>query len=629
MEITDRELEVESEFLQSFRDEFKPPYLGSIQDWAHDNVTLPKAYNPSGQFDIKNGARYLEEPLNALRDVNVRQVNIMAPPRSGKTLVGELFLLFSIANNPSPALWIASSQSTMDKMGDLRMASLVSMSPPIKNLLDTTDRHSITKSKIKFSNGMTVTLGSAKIRDLSSVGYNLVIFDEVWIAAAEKPEMVDEAKARVIDFPKSHKLLFISQGGLRGDVWDREFIKNAEVYEWGWQCPECKKEQIYHWSFRRADGSLGGLNWNPKCKVDGEWKLDCVTNTAALECIHCKHQVSDTPENREALDKAGRYIKTQDGDATKKSFRWNAIAVKNISWGFLAKEYLYANELYYRHGDNTSQTIFEQKWLARPYGTITQAPIVKINIEDYDIDVAWPDERRKFLTVDYQKKSPHIWWLIRAWGLRGESRLIGYGSCNTWEELKGIQAKHKIWNNCVFVDSGFDTDTIYTTCTKAGEWVNVNPQYKRWVCWIATKGEGKFTYEHKVDGKTVYRPYSQEKHQYPNLGNDPSYKGGRKCPFYTFSNYQLKNILVHLRDGKGAKWIAKDIDSEYKEQMYSEVLVEEYRNGKPIREYQKRSDNARNELFDLEVLQILAASLSDLLVSTALEARMNAVEVKE
>ena len=124
--------------------------------------------------------------------------------------------------------------------------------------------------------------------------------------------------------------------------------------------------------------------------------------------------------------------------------------------------------------------------------------------------------------------------------------------------------------------------------------------------------------------------YSKLEYKDVNLANDPKYKGVTKCPFYSWSNLQIKNILAHLRDGKGAKWIAKEVCSEYSKQMSSEVLVQKITNNKKVFTWEKINPKAHNEYWDLEALQVLAACISRILSASVNNTAANTAEdVKE
>lgn len=601
--------EVESEFLDSFRKGFRASYTGQIYDWAKDNVVLPIDYKPPGQFEARNSG-YLIKPFEALHNPRVRQVNVMASPRSGKTLLGEVFMLYTIANNPGNLLWLQSTEKQSKKSQDTRMVKLLRMCKPVADLIDKSDRYAVTKDKFKFANGMTVHLGSWKLSDLQGQGYEVIVEDEVWQADTG---LIAEAKARVGDFPDTHKILLISQGGVSGDDWSSEF-NNAQIWEYGWTCPHCQKEQLFYFNKRRDDGTWAGLWWSPEAKINDQWDYKIAGESAELECFHCKGRIKDTPENRELLtNKTGKYLLTKDGDPIRQSFRWNALADPKVKWSSLAQEFLFASDVRHHEGKESEMEKFRQKRLALSLGEHEETPLVQLNDETYDVNAAWPEEKWRGLFCDVQAKRPKLWWLCRAAAANGESRLIERGTCETFDELEAVRQRLNVKHNRVFVDSGHDTHTVYTECVKHGKEINLGNGKKIWLSYIATKGDHKNEWEHMVNDKKIIKHHSTEKYQQINLTNDPKFKRVIGCPFYTFSNLHYKDLLNHLATGKGVKFLSGNVDDEYRKQMGSEIRVTEVKNGKTIHMWKKISEKARNEWWDLEVLAVFAMSLNNLI----------------
>jgi hypothetical protein len=605
---------MEIEFLPSFASGFKAAYLGTIYDWAKEHVTLPVDYNPPGRFDVST-SKFLVGVLDSLRNPKVTQTNVMASPRSGKTLAAELFLLFTVPNNPGPFLWIQSSDEQMDKMGDLRMGKLIRSCPPVRDLIDG-ERFAVTKQRFKFANGMTVQLGAAKIRDLQSVGYKYIVGDEVWLwDKGQESGLIAEAQARTGDFPDTSKILLISQGGINGDEWTTEFNRGV-LHEWGWLCPYCNKEQVLLWNIRRPDGTYGGIIWdrNSKTFKDEQWIYEAAAATAKLECVHCRNRIDDTPNNRAQLNNTGRYLCTDpNGDAKKESFRWNALANPRVPFSDLVKEYLFAVDQSDFTGDDKLKEIFTQKRLARSHGFDRVCETVNINLDTYDSNAEWKDEYRRFLTIDVQRKSPRFWFVCRAWAKNGSSRKIGHGHVETWEDVEALRIKYKVKENRVFVDAGDGSHAqeIYNECAKHGRWIKFNGE-DHYICWIACHGTNQKEFKHRSqDG--VWYPYGQEEFKAVQLGNDPKYKKIKGCPYIIWSSTRIKDSLWKLIQGKGPLWVSNEKCEEYIKHLSSEVRTR-VRKGKHIDEiWEKVTRDARNEYWDCEAMECLAASVNKIL----------------
>lgn len=602
--------ELELEFLPYFQKPFsKPPFLGQIYEWASENVELPAGYSPPGKYDVGLSPMFIE-PFKAIRDPNIRQVNIMAPPRSGKTLVAEITLLYLIANSPGNILWIQSTEPQMKKMSDARMSKLLHLCPPVEKLIDNNDRYAVTQTRYRFANGIEVHLASATIKSLQSFGYKYIVFDECWLSDAG---LIAEAKARVGDFPNTYKIILISQGGsLQMPDWELEFNK-APVWEYGFVCPKCQKEQVYKFNHRLKGGDWAGLYWprNDKTYVDREWIIDEAAKAAGIKCIHedCKHIIEDTAANRDYLESAGRYLNTKpEGDHSEISFRVNALAMRKVSFGTLTKEWLEADSIQNSTGDTSLKDIFIQKRMAETPGTRRLQALVELNIFDLPPDAEWKKETIRFMTVDVQRKSPRFWWVVREWSKDSESRKIGHGSAHSWDELEQIREKHKVKKWRVLVDSGDgqSCDEVYTKCAQTGDWLSNNGK-RTWFCYGAAKGFRLYNFKDNGGNK----PFKIDT-QRPNLGPDPKYKGVPGCPYICWSNPRIKAVLEHLRDGKGAKWLSNDSDPEYRKQLASEIAIKT-KNGF---EYVRVNENEPNEYWDLEALQVLMAIASGYLSIT-------------
>ncbi len=586
----------EQEIFRDFTDIWQPPNDDDIHEWATKHVVLPSGYNPSGPFAI-GPSQYMIEPLQALKDKSIREVNIMASPRTAKTLTAELWLMWLIANNPGHTLWLQSGDEMIEKIGPMRMVPLIKHCEPVKTLIPDAQRFALTNKKYKFPH-MEIHLSGAKINALQSIGYTNIIYDEVWLT---EQGFIDEARTRLQDFPHTSKFLLISQGGNEGTDWAKTF-NDAPIYEWGFMCPKCDRPQVFSWSFRRADGSYSGVNWDPLCKVKGQWDLDKAGDSAYIECHYCRHHINDTPLERRYLNDNGLYINTKkDGNPSRKSFRWNALANMKTSLKELVVEYLQADAC--REYNKTPMTIFTQKRLAKTPETKKERNILNIMSAEYD-----PAEGDiKFMTCDVQKET--MPWLIRAWKNDGSSQFVKRGKAMDWTELRKIQIENQIKDQNVLIDSGHKPTEVYAECVKNGHEGMVKGK-KMWLSWTATKGAGEVDFEH--DGN-VRKFYAKESRGDPNLGKGIK---GKTCPLYRWSNLSIKNILEYLISCKGVTWTgALKEDVTYYNEMNSEKKEFKPDNTGKIKEIWNRQGKLVNDVWDLEALQVLAAYMRGLLGS--------------
>ena len=185
-------------------------------------------------------------------------------------------------------------------------------------------------------------------------------------------------------------------------------------------------------------------------------------------------------------------------------------------------------------------------------------------------------------TADTQKD----WFAlcIRAWGWDYKSKLVYYGTCQTFDELyraaleadfvvEGTQAI--IRPAALLIDSGGDkTDQVYQfamrdariLCTKGASWQMKKP-------WQLT---------HLANG----------------IG------------LRTIDTGYYKDMLTRLmREGDQQKWTVYDgITEQYCQEMTSEIKVIDRKTDKYV--WKKRTEGRRNEAWDTEVLQCAAADMA-------------------
>jgi hypothetical protein len=586
--------QLKNDLLKTFKACWSVPDNRPIHLWAADNVTLSSVYAIPGKFCVDR-SRYMVAPLEALSNPHIRQLNVMAPPRSGKSLIAELFALHTIANSSGTMLWLQSSDEMMGRFAELRLMPLIKGCPPVNILVNKRDKFAISKKRLKFPHCI-VNLSSAKLSSLQSLGIKTLIGDECWQWEAG---FIGQAKARTNDFSETCKIYFLSTGGEEGDDWTNEFNK-APVNEWAWLCPKCNKEQVFIWSKKRDDGTRYGLNIDPKAKVDGKWDYELAAKSAHLQCQYCRHEIHDTPTERRYLNDTGRYICTQpNGNPLAVSYRWNDIANLSVRWSTLVVEYLQAIDTLRREDNLIALKEFTQKRLAQSFSDNVQMSTAQIAIASYNPNEAWG--HFKFLTADVQNNGTYFPYVVRVFHKNGDSRKVKHGVALSFTELRQIQLANGIKDNCVYLDSGHIAAMVYSECVKYSAPVTVGGKKVR-LGWSALKGSDALDFLHPDGTKRYYAPLVKGD---PNIGKAAK---GNTCPLYRWSNPSIKNMLFHLRDGKGASWVSPEEDPEYTKQMNSEVL-------KKIKDKRTNRDKAiyvqlpgmPNHWLDCEAMQLVAA----------------------
>jgi hypothetical protein len=182
-----------------------------------------------------------------------------------------------------------------------------------------------------------------------------------------------------------------------------------------------------------------------------------------------------------------------------------------------------------------------------------------------------------FVTVDVQKL--HMWYVIREWFPGGHSRLIDWGSAAAWADISNLADKHKAVN--VFIDNTYPK--------RSQEVYEISLQYK-FVPVIAKDSLQAMPF--------VYRevdPYEGTTRQ----------RASSRVATYVWNPNVFKPLVLDMVNGESVCqwWVWKGIEREYVRQVLSEECTSDG-------VWQTRRGYTQNHLWDCEVLQLLAATIS-------------------
>src|ERR1051325_996644 len=99
-----------------------------IWQWAAEEGELPNIYAVTGRLDVAT-CPMIKGPLEALRRKTVRHVIAMCGVQCLKTLIGELWLCWSIVNDPGPAQWLQRTDEEAKEHSRERFSKLLNSFP--------------------------------------------------------------------------------------------------------------------------------------------------------------------------------------------------------------------------------------------------------------------------------------------------------------------------------------------------------------------------------------------------------------------------------------------------------------------------------------------------------------------
>ena len=531
---------------------------GDVVDFLEKHVlSVPDSPMP-GSLKLDRTPQ-IAAALRIAVDPEVRLLSILASIQTGKTLFARLYALHVIARAAGPMLILQDNDQNARDFNLTSLRPLFDQCPPVRErLVPDMDR----SSTIQFDRMTAWVLGAHNEKNLQRRAIRHLIGDECWLWPKGH---IGEASARVTAFGWMGKRIFMSQGGTEGDDFD-VLHKSTDQRDWCFRCPKCDHLQPWLWEQVRFPESA---------KASGTWDKAKVAAGTTYECAKCAERLPDTSGTRHACNAKGEFVATAPATrAGHVGLHWNSLA--SMSWGELGVMMLEAREASDVYGDEAPRRIFKQKRLALPWSEEGGAMVADIKAADYKLadewfDIAWLGPNAKFLdaagdpkkgdvplrTMGVDVQRGHFWVVIREWSRDGRSRLRHFARAETWQELDAATVTFGVHRSMVLVDSGDQTQMVYSECAKRG--------------WKVGKGSGQ---EDFAVGANKRRFYTE-----PQAVVVPGQ--ANRVRLISFSNLAIKDILHGLRSRRLHTYPV-DAPAEYAAQLDAEVRVKDRRTGKPM-----------------------------------------------
>jgi len=542
--------------------------------------------------------RFVRRILEDQADEGVNEIWVLCAAQSAKTLTMMVGMVWALAEDPGPTLWVTTSLEEAKKFSKSRLQPLLERCAPVADKLPT-DRQMRTTLAIYFPGSPLILTGSESPASLQSTPFRWVFLDEARSYPAGALEMVSK---RFRSYTHNWKKMVFTTPDREGDAVHRGFLSGNQC-RWMVPCPKCGQAHEMKWGDKSAKG---GLKWDKNeetydAALDG-YRFDMLAKTIRYQCWNeaCDHVWKDTPEDRKWISREGGWeANNPNSPSNVKSYTWNALVPWWASWRDQVREFLLAKKALEwadhtplkDHINETRGEVWSDKLL---YGADDK--YLAERVSDYDVMAEWEAERRRFMTVDVQGAGGrHFYYVIRSWGAAGKSRLLCHGIAWSWEELK---QKQKEWNvrGCdVAVDSGHWAPEVYEKVVESG--------YQ----WKAFKGDDKEFFT--VQGK---RWLFQKSMADPAIGTHMAGRV-RQIELYVWAKYGVLERMLAFLHGKLGDWrIHANTDEEYNLQVttWDRRARVDGRGVERLEWYQRRK---QDHFADCEQQQIVCAAATGLL----------------
>jgi hypothetical protein len=575
------------------------PDTREIHEWAADCVKLPPVMGRR-EF-VPSASRHFIAPMQSLKCERVREVYILAPPRSGKTLIADCFVPWTIVNNPSAILWVFATEPQANLHCESRLMPILESVQQIQPLLPY-DRHKKRSTEIQFSNGYPLHVFGSSIGNLQARGYRTVIVDECWQFPVNR---VGHCRARMGDFQKteSNKFLAISQGGAPETEWETIWANGTQM-EWHVPCESCGKLMRLSFDGRTESGERACVVWDEIRNADGAWDAHECSKTARFRCTHCGHDHQDTAATRARWNDGGQYVQTVSGPPDCIGYHFESLV--DVSMSTLVSEWLKArNNARIGVYEPTIEFIQKRRAMFSNSNTVLEG-----NNQLARVDDANPveNEECRIMTVDVQAEDMY-WVMVRSWAKGGESRRLFWGHVSGTEAIEEIRKRFDVLatpkSSRVLIDANWQREArhVYGIAARHGYIACAGAPQDKWTHTLA-----------QSDGavKATQYPWSKTIRADPDIGSKNA--GRRWCNLIRFSSDVCSDRLQGMIDcglWKEPKESDTEEEREYVRQLNSEVKRSKRRQDGSVEWYwhQMRQDNHARDCAKMQAFAAMKLGL--------------------
>lgn len=562
---------------QAARAVFRPADRRPPWQWAEDNYFVSPSSPMPGKWRSDN-TPWVREFMECFSNDEVSTISTMCSAQSAKTETMLALLAWLISEDPGPCMWVTSNEEEASKFWSERMKSSLEASPIIRDMMPT----GRTRAKEVFFPTMPLEIiGANAPSKLQSKPRRWLMLDEVrnWPPGA-LPMVLKRTRAFW-----NAKRVIISTPDREHDAVHQSFLEGDQRHYYV-MCPICGEHQTLEWQ---------SMKWtvNEKTRPAGRYNFDLLAETIRYECIKgC--EIRDSPSVRRKMIANGEWRRhNPDAPKSRVSFTWNAMLPPWVPWRDLVEEFINSSKAQ-EWGDHEPLKAFITESLGQPWKDELRYKKEKNMLSErmvaYNIREPWEEAQRVFLGCDVQKDC--IYYVVRAFGKYGKSRLLDYDKVINFEDLNEVIERFNIDPDDVAIDAAHRTGEVYKAIEESG------------YCWKAFWGDERSFWLR--DGMRQAWTISQID---PAVGT--KMQGlVRPIRLYHWSNPTIKDKLEILMSGDGPAWeIPEKISKAYLDQLTAERREEivDAKNRVSFRYVKIRKDDHWR---DCEAMVIAAATIT-------------------
>lgn len=566
-------------FCQGFNEGLELPAHYTISEWADNfRVLSSESSAEPGPWNTSR-AEYQRGIMDAISDINVSEVTIVASAQVGKTEIINNVVGYYIDNDPCPILLLQPTKEVAESWSNDRLKPMLRDTPCLRGKIQEGKDNGNTVLHKSFPGGHITMVGANSPSGLASRPIRVVLLDEVDrypLSAGKEGDPVKLAIKRTTTF-WNRKIVKCSTPTIKGlSKIDNSFRKSDQRYFFV-PCPHCGVMQKIMWS---------NVVWDKNEAGEG------LPDTAAYCCPHCGSLWNDV-ERWAAIAKgewrASKPFRGHAGFSLWEGYSpW--VKLSEIVTSFLdAKKdgpealQTFINtslgECWEDKGESVDDSVLYERredYSEAPAGVVVVTGGVDVQANRLELElVGWG--------VDGQ-----------SWGL-GKYVILGDPTIpDPWNELDNILKRpvpHEIAGEmrvkACCVDSGYLTQKVGEFCKE------------RW-------------------GRHIWAVKGMPGQGRPIMKQAPGKLKKLNLSFFMVGADTAKDVIytrlkIDKPDAPGYCHFNMSYDSNHFEQLTAEEVKTEYKSGRKLRYWKLKDGHKRNEALDIRVYAM--AALEGLLLS--------------
>lgn len=407
-------------------------------------------------------APYLVEPMECCTDLNYQTIVVPGPGQSGKTEIAQNYLHYSVDVDPANMLWYMQTDPGLQAFVKTRIDPMIELHDAMRRKIGSGAADNSLHFK-RFA-GMTVELLAAVESNLINKSAPRIVADEVDAYNAKLGDIKVWLDVRRQTFKRQSKILALSHPDMARGLdpetdWTSGIMalfKDSDMRLWHWACPHCGA-----WS---SPAPIARRFMYLKYREDGS--LDDVERSARLICPVNGCEIED--RHRRTMNLSGRWIGR--GQEMDEAGHVSGELVRTSTAGFwivgvmspfimngiggLARARVKAEREYEIDGEEkTLRQVIVKQW-GFPYERKRKAGTVDANVladrAERELTEGVVPDGVRFLILSVDVQIAHFEWLLRGFGVDGESWVIAKGripgdpatSEEDWDQLLPLFEKH-------------------------------------------------------------------------------------------------------------------------------------------------------------------------------------------